>query len=102
MEAIECVHIRQTILSARSEMTSVLNAGGLNYQNGNPVRLGIEGNRNDIIELRKLVESHTVELNLLKARVAVAEKEAREAKAAAAAAATAAATAASTAGSTTA
>ena len=82
-------------------MTSVLNAGGLNYQNGNPVRLGIEGNRNDIIELRKLVESHTVELNLVKARLAVAEKDAREAKAAAAAA-TAAATAASTAGSTTA
>lgn len=67
-------------------MTSVLNAGGLNYQNGNPVRLGIEGNRNDIIELRKLVESHTVELNLVKARLAVAEKDAREAKAAAAAA----------------
>jgi glycine cleavage system regulatory protein len=69
-------------------MTSVLFNAGLNYQNGNPVRLGIEGNRNDILELRKLLDSHTIEINLLKARVTVAEKEAREAKAAAAATAT--------------
>ena len=68
-------------------MTSVLFNAGLNYQNGNPVRLGIEGNRNDIVELRKLLDVHTIEINLLKARVAVAEKEAKEAKAAAAAAA---------------
>lgn len=65
-------------------MTSVLFNAGLNYQNGNPVRLGIEGNRNDIVELRKLLDVHTTEITLLKARVAVAEKEAREAKAAAA------------------
>lgn len=65
-------------------MTSVLFNAGLNYQNGNPVRLGIEGNRNDITELRKLLDVHTIEINLLKARVAVAEKDAREAKAAAA------------------
>ena len=83
-------------------MTSVQNAGGLNYQNGNPVRLGIEGNRNDIIELRKLVESHTVELNLVKARLAVAEKDAREAKAAAAAATAAAASTATPTATTTA
>jgi len=70
-------------------MTSVLFNAGLNYQNGNPVRLGIEGNRNDITELRKILEVHTVELNLLKARVTVAEREAKEAKAAAATAATA-------------
>ena len=68
-------------------MTSVLFNAGLNYQNGNPVRLGIEANRSDITELRKLLDVHTTEINLLKARVAVAEKEAREAKAAAAAAA---------------
>lgn len=72
-------------------MTSVLFNAGLNYQNGNPVRLGIEANRNDITELRKLLDLHTIEINLLKARVTVAEKEAREAKAAAAAAAAAAA-----------
>ena len=65
-------------------MTSVLFNAGLNYQNGNPVRLGIEANRSDITELRKLLDSHTIEINLLKARVTVAEKEAREAKAAAA------------------
>ncbi len=71
----------------QSRMTSVLFNAGLNYQNGNPVRLGIEANRNDITELRKLLDVHTIEINLLKARVAVAEKEAKEAKAAAAAAA---------------
>jgi len=65
-------------------MTSVLFNAGLNYQNGNPVRLGIEGNRNDIAELRKLLDVHTIEINLLKARLAVAEKDVREAKAAAA------------------
>jgi hypothetical protein len=72
-------------------MTSVLFNAGLNYQNGNPVRLGIEANRSDITELRKLLDVHTTEITLLKARLAVAEKDAREAKAAAAAAATAAA-----------
>jgi len=65
-------------------MTSVLFNAGLNYQNGNPVRLGIEGNRNDIVELRKILESHTSEINLLKARLSVAEREVKEAKAAAA------------------
>ena len=78
-------------------MTSVLFNAGLNYQNGNPVRLGIESNRNDITELRKLLDLHTIEINLLKARVTVAEKEAREAKAAVAAASTVTATATSTA-----
>jgi len=67
-------------------MTSVLFNAGLNYQNGNPVRLGIEANRNDITDLRKLLDVHTTEITLLKARLAVAEKEAKEAKAAAAAA----------------
>jgi hypothetical protein len=71
-------------------MTSVLFNAGLNYQNGNPVRLGIEANRSDITELRKLLDVHTTEITLLKARLAVAEKEAKEAKAAAAAATTAA------------
>ena len=83
-------------------MTSVLFNAGLNYQNGNPVRLGIEANRSDITELRKLLDSHTIEINLLKARVTVAEKEAREAKAAAAAStAPSSASIASTAASTT-
>jgi len=71
----------------QSRMTSVLFNAGLNYQNGNPVRLGIEANRSDITELRKLLDVHTTEITLLKARLAVAEKEAKEAKAAAAAAA---------------
>jgi type IV secretory pathway VirB4 component len=65
-------------------MTSVLNAGGLNYQNGNPVRLGIEANRNEIGELRKVVEALTVDLGLVKARLAIAEKDATAAKASAA------------------
>ena len=83
-------------------MTSVLFNAGLNYQNGNPVRLGIEANRSDITELRKLLDVHSIEINLLKARVTVAEKEAREAKAAAAAStAPSSASIASTAASTT-
>jgi len=65
-------------------MTSVLNGGGLNYQNGNPVRLGIEANRNEIGELRKVVEALTAEVNVVKGRLAVAEKDATAAKASAA------------------
>jgi hypothetical protein len=65
-------------------MTSVLNGGGLNYQNGNPVRLGIEANRNEIGELRKVVEALTAEVNVVKTRLAVAEKDATAAKASAA------------------
>jgi hypothetical protein len=56
-------------------MTSVLNGGGLNYQNGNPVRLGIEANRTEIGELRKVVEALTLDLGSVKARLATAEKE---------------------------
>jgi hypothetical protein len=65
-------------------MTSVLNGGGLNYQNGNPVRLGIEANRTEIGELRKVVEGLTADLHLVKARLAVAERDAAAAKTAAA------------------
>ena len=75
-------------------MTSVLNGGGLNYQNGNPVRLGIEANRNEISELRKVVEALNADLSTVKSRLATAEKEvalasavANEAKATIAAAA---------------
>ena len=81
-------------------MTSVLNGGGLNYQNGNPVRLGIEANRTEIGELRKVVEALTLDLGSVKARLATAEKEvvaarteASEAKTLSATAAAAAATA---------
>jgi hypothetical protein len=65
-------------------MTSVLNAGGLNYQNGNPVRLGIEANRTEIGELRKVVEALRVDLNTVKTHLAAVEKEAGAAKAEAA------------------
>jgi len=65
-------------------MTSVLNAGGLNYQNGNPVRLGIEANRTEITELRKVVEGLSADLSITKARLAITERVANEAKAAAA------------------
>ena len=65
-------------------MTSVLNAGGLNYQNGNPVRLGIEANRNEISELRKVVEGLSTEISIVKSRLATAERSVAEAKAAAA------------------
>jgi len=78
-------------------MTSVLNAGGLNYQNGNPVRLGIEANRTEITELRKVVDALTAEVGVVKARLAIAEKDAAVAKATAAEAKTAIATAAVTA-----
>jgi len=69
-------------------MTSVLNGGGLNYQNGNPVRLGIEANRTEISELRKVVEALTADLGAVKARLAITEKVATEAKASAATIAT--------------
>jgi hypothetical protein len=62
-------------------MTSVLNGGGLNYQNGNPVRLGIEANRTEIGELRKVVEALTLDLGSVKARLATAEKEVAAARA---------------------
>jgi hypothetical protein len=75
-------------------MTSVLNGGGLNYQNGNPVRLGIEANRTEIGELRKVVEALTLDLGSVKARLATAEKEVAAASAAAAEAKTLSATAA--------
>ena len=65
-------------------MTSVLNGGGLNYQNGNPVRLGIEANRTEISELRKVVDALTAEVNTVKARLAIAERDATAAKTSAA------------------
>jgi hypothetical protein len=65
-------------------MTSVLNAGGLNYQNGNPVRLGIEANRTEIGELRKVVEALRVDLETVKTRLVIAEKEGAAARAEAA------------------
>ena len=58
-----------------SRMTSVLNLGGLNYQNGNPVRLGIEANRNDITELRKVIDALTADVTSLKTRLTTAEKD---------------------------
>jgi hypothetical protein len=65
-------------------MTSVLNGGGLNYQNGNPVRLGIEANRTEIGELRKVVEALSADLSTVKSRLATAEREVVAASAAAA------------------
>ena len=65
-------------------MTSVLNGGGLNYQNGNPVRLGIEANRNEIGELRKVVEALILDLGSVKTRLATAEKDVAAARAEAA------------------
>ena len=70
-------------------MTSVLNGGGLNYQDGNPVRLGIEANRAEIGELRKVVEALILDLGSVKARLATAEKEVAAAAATAAEAKTA-------------
>ena len=65
-------------------MTSVLNGGGLNYQNGNPVRLGIEAKRNEIGELRKVVEALILDLGSVKTRLATAEKDVAAARAEAA------------------
>lgn len=67
-----------------SRMTSVLNGGGLNYQNGNPVRLGIEANRTEIGELRKVVEALALDLGSVKTRLATAEKDVAAARAEAA------------------
>ncbi len=55
-------------------MTSVLNLGGLNYQNGNPLRVEIQRINTGIVDLRKITDAQALEINLLKAKVAVLEK----------------------------
>jgi len=64
-----------------TEMTSVLNGGGLNYQIGNPVRYEITKVNTLVSELRKVVESQgaevkakSVEVVELKQKVANLEK----------------------------
>jgi hypothetical protein len=72
-------------------MTSVLNLGGLNYQNGNPLRFEIQRLNAGIADLRKITDTQATEINLLKAKVAVLERAAGAPKPAAAAPAPAAA-----------
>ena len=55
-------------------MTSVLNLGGLNYQNGNPLRVEIQRINTGIVDLRKITDAQALELNLLRAKVAVLER----------------------------
>ena len=47
-------------------MTSVLYSSGLNYQLGNPIRSELNNLRTSVAELRKAVESFSVELQNLK------------------------------------
>jgi molybdopterin converting factor small subunit len=56
-------------------MTSVLYAGGLNYQTGNPIRTEFGKVNNSVSELRKLVESQGSDIKLLKQRIDSLEKE---------------------------
>jgi hypothetical protein len=60
-------------------MTSVLNLGGLNYQNGNPLRMEIQRISAGVTDLRKITDAQAVEINLLKAKVAVLERAAQAA-----------------------
>lgn len=43
-------------------MTSVLNGGGLNYQIGNPVRYEITKVNTLVSDLKKVVDSHTLDI----------------------------------------
>ena len=51
-----------------SEMTSVLNGGGLNYQIGNPVRYEITKVNTLVSDLKKVVDGNTSDINLMKAK----------------------------------
>ena len=66
-------------------MTSVLNLGGLNYQNGNPLRVEIQRINTGITDLRKITDAQALEINLLRAKVAVLERTVATVAAAAAA-----------------
>jgi archaellum component FlaC len=59
-------------------MTSVLYSAGLNYQINNPVRIEINRLTSSINDLRKLVDTQSAELNLLRAKVNVLEKESKK------------------------
>ena len=63
-------------------MTSVLNLGGLNYQNGNPLRVEIQRISAGVVDLRKITDAQTVEINLLKAKIVVLERTVQAAAAA--------------------
>jgi microcystin-dependent protein len=63
-------------------MTSVLNLGGLNYQNGNPLRMEIQRINAGVVDLRKITDAQAVEINLLRAKVAVLERAVQAAAAA--------------------
>lgn len=63
-------------------MTSVLNLGGLNYQNGNPLRTEIQRINAGVVDLRKITDAQTVEINLLKVKIAVLERTVQAAAAA--------------------
>ncbi len=58
-------------------MTSVLNLGGLNYQVGNPLRVEIQRISAGVADLRKITDAQAIEINLLKAKVAVLERAAQ-------------------------
>ena len=77
-----CVQSRQYIRSQYPRMTSVLNLGGLNYQNGNPLRMEIQRINAGVVDLRKITDAQAVEINLLRAKVAVLERAVQAAAAA--------------------
>jgi hypothetical protein len=63
-------------------MTSVLNLGGLNYQNGNPLRIEIQRISAGVVDLRKITDAQALEINLLKAKIVVLERTVQAAAAA--------------------
>jgi len=83
-----------------SEMTSVLNHGGLNYQLNNPLRIEITRLRADVTDLRSITDAQKAEIGLLKAQLAVVDKKIKELAAAAGTAGTSASTSASVAAPT--
>jgi hypothetical protein len=56
-------------------MTSVLYSAGLNYQGGNPIGNQVRSVQSNVTDLRKLIDTQAIELNLLKAQHAVVRKE---------------------------
>ena len=67
-------------------MTSVLNSGGLNYQANNPLRIEILRIRNDILDVRSIIDTQKADIALLKAQLAVSDKKIKELSTAATAA----------------
>jgi flagellar capping protein FliD len=66
-------------------MTSVLYSAGLNYQGGNPIGNQVRSVQNNVSDLRKVIDTQTAEIALLKAQHTVLDRDIKSATAALAA-----------------